>query len=181
MLYTQFTKSIQRSDVTESIRSFGHLIEMTVDGKVYVDKNETEFKSLDEARKYIKTNHFSEKLEVQISQEIYEEISDIRIANIIREHHEVKVTDTLIESYIALASSKIFTVDPVVHKIRALNKLDVVVENKLHYELNDGSVVAINSATQEILNNLLQNHNDIVEHMRESKENFLSVIEQIED
>jgi TRAP-type mannitol/chloroaromatic compound transport system substrate-binding protein len=179
MYYGQFAKSLKESGVVESIRSYGHLIEMLDDGSIVIDRNQTDFKSLGEARKYIKTKQFSEKLQVQISQEIYEEISDIRIANIIREHHEIKVTDTLIESYIDLASSKIFTVDPVVHKIRSLNKLDVVVENKLHYELSDGSVVAIDNTTQEILNNLLGNHNDIVTHMRESKENFMQVIEQI--
>lgn len=181
MLYKHFAKSIQRSDVSESIRSFGHLIEMTTDGKVFIDKDETEFESLEEARKYIKNKSLSEKLEVQISNEIYEEISENRIANIIREHHDIKVTDTLIESYIDLASSKLFTVDPVVQQIRKLNKLDVIAENKIHYELNDGSVIAISYNTQETLNKLLQQHKDVIEYMRESKENFMRVIEQIKE
>jgi hypothetical protein len=179
MYYGEFTKKLRASDVQENVRCFGHLIEAKADGSITIDGETSQHKSLGEARKYIKTKQFSEKLQVQISQEIYEEISDIRIANIIREHHEIKVTDTLIESYIDLASSKIFTVDPVVFDIRRLNKLDVVVENKLHYELSDGSVVAIDNTTQEILNNLLGNHNDIVTYMRESKENFMQVIEHI--
>lgn len=181
MYYGQFTKSLRASDVVESVRSFGHLIELKQDGSVSIDGESTEHKSLDEARKYIKSKNFSEKLEVQISNEIYEEISENRIAQIIKEHHDVKVTDTLIESYIALASSKIFTIDPVVFDVRRLNKLDVVVENKIHYELNDNSVVAIDIATQETLNNLLHNQTEVVEYMRETKENFMRVIEQIKE
>lgn len=181
MYYGQFTKSLRASDVVESVRSFGHLIELKQDGSVSIDGELTEHKSLDEARKYIKSKNFSEKLEVQISNEIYEEISENRIAQIIKEYHDVKVTDTLIESYIALASSKIFTTDPVVFEVRRLNKLDVVVENKIHYELNDSSVVAIDIATQETLNNLLHNQTEVVDYMRESKENFMRVIEQIKE
>jgi hypothetical protein len=68
-----------------------------------------------------------------------------------------------------------------VHEIRKLNKLDVVIENKLHYQLDDGSIVAINEATLQFLNNLLHNQTDIVEYMRESKENFFYVIEKIKE
>jgi len=181
MYYGQFTKSLKASDVVESVRSFGNLIEMKQDGIVTINGDATEHKTLDEARKYIKSKIFSEKLEAQISNEIYEEISENRIAQIIKEHHDIKVTDTLIESYIALASSKIFTLDPVVFDIRKMNKLDVVVENKIHYELNDKSVVAIDIATQESLNNLLNSQTEVVEYMRESKENFMRVIEQIKE
>ena len=74
-----------------------------------------------------------------------------------------------------------FSVDPVVHKIRSLNKLDRIVENKLHYVLADNSIVAINEVTQDRLNTLLANQTDIIEYMRESKENFFHVLEQIEE
>ena len=181
MLYTQFSKTLKRSGVEKTVRSFGHFIELTQEGLVYIDGVESEFESLEEARSYIKNKHFSEKLENQISNETYEEISENQIAKIIKEHHDIKVTDKLIESYIDLASSKIFTLDPVVHSIRKLNKLDVVIENKLYYELQDGSKVAINETTQEILNKLLEKHTDVVEYMRESKENFLYVVEQIKE
>ena len=142
---------------------------------------ETQFESLEEAKKYIKTQSYSAKLNDKISEETYEELSDIKVANIIKEYQDVKVTDTLIESYIELASSNIFTVDPVVYEIRKLNKLDVVIEGKIHYELNDGSVVAISEATQENLNNLLQNQKEIIDYMRESKENFIHVVEKLEE
>ena len=181
MYYGQFTKKLKGADIVERVRSFGHLIEMNQQGVITINGELTECETLDEARKYIKSKIFSEKLEAQISNEIYEEISENRIAQIIKEHHDIKVTDTLIESYIALASSKIFTVDPVVYDIRKMNKLDVVVENKIHYELNDGSIVAIDLATQDALNNLLDKQSDVVNHMRESKENFMQVVEQIKE
>lgn len=182
MYYGQFIKSLTgKSDVKTSIRSFGHVLEMTNEGVVRINGEATDLKSLEEARDYIKTKIYSCKLKEQVTNELYEEISETRIANIIKEHHNIKVTDTLIESYIDLASSKIFTVDPVVCEIRKINKLDVVIENKLHYELNDGSVVAIDYATQESLNKLLQNHKDVVEYMRESANNFLYVVEQIKE
>ena len=120
-------------------------------------------------------------LEEQAKKELYEELSDKTIANIIKEHHDIKVTDTLVESYKQLASSTIFSVDPVVQQIRSLNKLDRLVENKLHYVLNDESIVAIDVRTQDKLNNLLQNQTEVIEYMRESKDNFLYVLEKLEE
>jgi hypothetical protein len=115
----------------------------------------------------------------EVTKEIYEEIPNNKIVQIIKEYHDVKVTDTLIETYIELASSNIFSVDPVICELRKINKLDTLVEGKLNYTLDDGSVIAINEATQEYLNKLLHNQTEIIEYMRESKENFLSVLKQI--
>jgi hypothetical protein len=120
-----------------------------------------------------------EQVVEEVTKEIYEEIPNTKVAEIIKEYHDVKVTDTLIESYVELASSNIFSVDPVICELRKINKLDNLVEGKLNYTLNDGSVIAINEATQEYLNKLLQNQNEIIEYMRESKENFLNVLEQV--
>ena len=74
-----------------------------------------------------------------------------------------------------------FSVDPVVQGIRSINKLDRLVEGKLHYVLNDESIVAIGERTQLRLNNLLHNQTEIIEYMRESKDNFFHVLEQIEE
>lgn len=181
MHYSQFTKKLSGIDVVESVRSYGTLIQKTADNKIFVGEELSDFATIEEARTYIKNKQYSDTLEQEISKEIYQNISENRIANIIKEHHNIKVTDTLIESYIELASSKMFTVDPVVQKIRSLNNLDFVVENKIHYVLNDGCVVAINDSTQEELNNLLQNNKEIVEYMRESKNNFLYVLSKIKE
>jgi hypothetical protein len=181
MNYNQFTKSLKGSDVVESVRSYMHLIEKTSEDKVLIDGEETEFVTIEEARQYIKEKHISEKLEQEISNELYEEISENTVANIIKEHHDVKVTDTLIENYIQLASSRMFSTDPVVQEIRKLNKLDTLVEGKLHYVLDDDNIIAISETTQERLNNLLQNQTEVVQYMRESKENFMHVLELIEE
>ena len=181
MNYTEFAKSIKRSNVVESIRSYLQLIEKTEDGKILINGIETEFTELEEAREYIKQDYISHQLEEEVSKELYEELSEHTVANIIKEYHDIKVTDTLIETYIQLASSHMFSVDPVVQKIRSLNKLDRIVEGKLHYVLKDESIIAIDTRTQEQLNNLLQNQTDIIEYMRESKENFFYVLEQIEE
>jgi hypothetical protein len=178
MYYGQFTKSLFKSD--SIIRSYGHLIEK-IEDKILVDGKETSFESLEEARSQIKYDYNSKKLEEQASKELYEELSDTTIANIINEYHEVKVTDTLVESYKELASSHMFSVDPVVQKIRSINKLDRLVENKLHYVLKDDNIVAINESTQERLNNLLQNQTEIIEYMRENKQNFMHVLTKIEE
>jgi hypothetical protein len=116
----------------------------------------------------------------EVTKEIYEEIPNNKIVQIIKEHHNVKVTDTLIETYIELASSNIFSVDPVICELRKINKLDTLVEGKLNYTLNDGNVIAINESTQDYLNNLLCNQTEIIEYMRESKENFLFVLSKLE-
>lgn len=181
MRYYDLTKSLKRPDVVESIRSYQHLIEKTSDGKILVDGENTDFTSFEEARQHIKSEYTSHKLEEQVSKDLYEDLSDITVANIIKEYHDVKVTDTLIENYISLASSHMFSVDPVVQRIRSLNKLDTLVEGKLHYVLSDDSIITIDERTQECLNNLLQNQTEIVEYMRESKENFMHVLKLIEE
>ena len=50
MRYTDFTKSIKRSNVVESVRSYLQLIEKTDDGKILINVIETEFTELEEAR-----------------------------------------------------------------------------------------------------------------------------------
>lgn len=180
MRYSQFIKSIKRSGVQESTRSFGHLIEQMEDGIVLVDGDKTEYATLEEAREAIKQQHNALKLEEQVAKGTYEEISANTVASIIKEHHDIKVTDTLIESYLQFASSNIFTVDPVVQQIRSLNKLDNLIEGRIQYVLDDESIVTISENTQAILNNLLQNQTEIIEYMRESKENFFHVLEKLE-
>ena len=181
MLYTNFTKKFNRSDVIESIRSYGQLIEKLDDGKVLINGNETEFSLVEEARQYIKQDYISHQLAEQVSTETYEELSNEKLANIIKEHYDIKVTDTLIESYKELASSHIFSVDPVVQEIRSLNKIDKLIEGKLHYVLNDSSIVTISEDTQERLNKLLQNQKEVIDYMRESKENFMYVVSKLEE
>ena len=181
MKYYELKSSLKKSNIIESVRSYLQLIEKTEEGKILINGLNTNHKTIEEARKYIKEDYYTKQLAEKITKDTYQEISEHTVASIIKEHHDIKVTDTLIESYVELASSNMFSVDPVVQKIRSLNKLDRVVEGKLHYVLADNSTVAINEETQDRLNKLLGNQTEIIEYMRESKENFFHVLEQIEE
>ena len=185
MYYNQFNRKLSEQatgiEIKSQLRSNGHLIEQTIDDEIIIDGIDTDYSTIIEARDFLRQQYKTEMLEQEITQEYYDEISDDKIADIIKEHHDVKVTDSLIESYVELASSKLFTIDPVATDIRDLNKIDKLIEGKIDYKLNDGSIVAINKDTQYYINNILQNNNEIVDFMRESNENFLSIIEQIKE
>jgi hypothetical protein len=172
MLFSQFIKN----SYGEQEYVFGHRISVS-EGTVFIDGDKTDFTSLEEARQYIKQENIAKQLEEEVTAELYEELSDIKIAEIIRDTHNIKVTDTLVENYKNLASSNIFTIDLAVQKIRKLNKLDNIVEGKVHWVLEDGSTVAIDKRTQKELNSLLDNHDDVIDYMRESKENFLKTLQ----
>jgi hypothetical protein len=185
MYFKQFSRKLSTSITGHEIQSqfhcYNHLIEKTVNGSILIDGETTSHQSIDEARDYLCQVQYSEHIEQDLAKDMYEELADITVADIIREYHDVKITDTLIESYRELAASKIFTVDPIAQRIRELNSFDYLIENKIDYQLNDGSIIAISKETQSIINNLLQNNKDVVTHMRESKENFLSVIDMLKE
>lgn len=179
MYFNQFKSKLNGSEIKSHAYSYGHLIEQTEDS-ILIDGVQTEFESLEEARNYIKQEQISVALGEEIAKELYEELSNNKVASLIKEHHDIKVTDTIIESYKDLASSKVFTLDPVVEEIRSMNKLDKLIEGKLDFQLDDGSIIAINETTYHQINNILSEHNDVIAYMRESKENFISVVEQLE-
>jgi len=179
MYFEEFKKKLTGDTISESIRCHGRVINLHIDGTVFIDNEKTDFLNLEEARNYIKQKYYATHLEEQVKHEIYDEISENKIANIINKYHDVKITDTLIESYLDLASSKLFTLDPVVEEIRKLNKFDMIIEGKKEYKLEDGSMVAINNSTNDKLKELFNTHTEVVNHMRQTKENFLQVIKQI--
>jgi len=180
MYYQQFYKSLNED--TKTFLSFGRTVRFC-NGVINIDGVEVEekFSSIEEAREYCKNLYLSEKLEEDIKTETYEELNEDTIANIISNHHSIKITDTLIESYLELASSKLFTVDPVVCDIKKANRLDCILEGKLDYKLSDGSIVIISESSQQKMNDLLKDQKEIIEYMRESKDNFLHVLELIEE
>lgn len=179
MYFSQFSRKLSGENITEQLRCYDHIIQKDEDGVIYIGNAKTKFTELEEARNYIKQQYETVKLEEQVKTEIYEELSENKIVDIIKKYHDVKVTDTLIESYIDLASSKLFTLDPVVEDIRKLNKLDQLVEGKIDYKLEDDSTIAISHKTNDMLKQLFQDHTDVVEHMRQTKDNFIEVIKQI--
>lgn len=179
MQFSQFTKSLKETivgtQIQEESECHGYSIVLSTEGKVFVDNKETELTSVEEAVQYI--NQIV--LEEELSQDLYEEIPQVKIAELIKEHHNIKVTDTLIEQYVELASSKLFSADPVIQGMRNINSVDNLIEGKIDYKLDDGSIVAIDEETNKQINNLLAEHSDVVEHMRKSKENFMHFIREL--
>lgn len=167
------------SDVSRRTFSHGRHIVETTEG-VFVDGEETCFLSLSEATSFVENTVIQEKVLHAVQQDLYEELSYSKVADIIRRHHDVKVTDTLIESYVELASSKMFTIDPVANDLHRFNSLDRLIEGHFDYVLDDGVRVVITEGVQGQLNNILKNHPDIIQYMRESHNNFLDVINLLE-
>lgn len=179
MNYKQFSNKligdILGTQICERSEFLGHTIALSESNEIYIDNTLTGFSSVQEAKDHITQEQFEE----EIAQEIYEEIPNIRIANIIREHHNIKVTDTLIESYLDLAFAKTFTTDPVVSEIRSLNSVDSILNNKIDFVLKDGSTVAIDEDTHSKLSNLIDDKYKLIDYMRESKSNFVRVVKEL--
>jgi hypothetical protein len=170
------------AELKEQCSYYEHILAETVDGYIFVDGVLTEFSSLEEVKDQIKQQGIQQDIQKEIYQDLYEEVSYNKIAQIINEHHQgVRVTDTLVESYIEMASSKLFTLDPVAHYISKSNKMDHLIEGRLDYKLNDGCSIVINEGTYERINNMFAKHPDVIKHMRMSTENFLDVINAIEE
>jgi hypothetical protein len=169
--------SVLQKQIVEQSSAFNIPLYLTEEGKVFIGNIETEFKTLDEARLYLRQQNKLQYIEQEVSKNIYEEVLENKIASIIKEEHNIKVTDNILEHYIELASSKVFTIDPTVQSIRRLNKHDAIFENKIDYVLADGSKVVIDKGTQEYLNNILKDQKEVLDYMRESKENFLHVVD----
>jgi hypothetical protein len=186
MRYNQFKnyiyESVIGSEVKDQTLFYGSTITETIDGYVLVDGVMTDFSSLEEAKESIKQQSIQEYIQKQIQQDLYEEMSHNKIADIIKEHHgDIKITDTLVESYVELASSKIFTLDPVAHAISDFNKMDCIVEGRLDYVLDDGTPIVITEKTYQRINNIFGKYPDVIKHMRSSVESFLSVVDQLEE
>jgi len=179
MKYTQFLDNIHSnmtgSDIKARSNCYGFTIVETVDS-IFIDGIHTDLTNLEEAKQYIKNQLVQESIVNQIRTE---ELSLNTVADIITRHHDIRVTDTLIESYIDLASSKIFTIDPVVKDIKTKNKLDEVLEDHYEFILEDGSKILVSNEMLQLINNTLGKHTDVIEHMRESKDNFFHVLELI--
>lgn len=115
----------------------------------------------------------------EIIAESYLELDDSTIAAIIREFHDIRVTNTIMEQYINLAIDNVFSIDPVVSKLREMNGLDTIIDGRIHYKLDDDSIVAISTETLLQLNSILENKLSAVEYMRRDSNSFLYMLEAI--
>lgn len=179
MLYSQFVANINIELYGAPIRKeevhLGETICVLENNDILVNGKIVGYDSIDEVKSHISQTKFEE----DVVQSLYEEIPSAKIADLIREHHDIKVTNRLIESYLELASSKTFSVDPVVVGIRGFNSADSLIENKIDYVLDDGSTVAISEETQVKLNKILDYKYQLVEYMRECQGNFMHVLREL--
>lgn len=178
MKFTQFQTSLYEAILgADTIRMpyYGHTVVQTGDGRIFIDNNETCFLSMNEA-----LTHLDEELKLKKFQKnLKEEISYDKVASIIRQHDsDTKITNNLIEYYIANSKDKVFSTDPIIQDIR---RLDVKFEGYIDYKLDDDSHVVITEDTQKNINKLLGEHQDVIEYMRSCQKNFKEVLKEIEE
>jgi hypothetical protein len=175
--FLSFQKQLLNDNgLAASFLVYGHDVAVSEDLKISINgfSIESNVSTLEEAREYAK--RYIENIE--LLDNIDTTIPEEKVAQYIRQYHNIeKITDTLIESYIELASSNVFTIDPVVTAIKESKTAEFA--GKLQYVLEDGSIVAINESTQELLNKVLADKNEIVEYMRESKDHFVRIIKEL--
>lgn len=131
--------------------------------------------SLKEAKAYAIKYIANKKIVEDIDSLVPEE----KIVTLIKKHHNIdKITNNLVESYMELVSSNIFSIDPVITEVKQ-NSIEL--SGKLQYVLEDGTIVAINEQTQKRLSTLLEDKYQIVEYMRKSKNNFMHVVKELKE
>ena len=168
-------KISESSGILDSFIYQDRRVVITKDLSISIDEEvlEIEVKSLEEAREYSKSYVDNSIILEDIDPVIPEE----KIVNLISRYHEsIKITDKIVESYLDLASSNVFTIDPVLLEIKQKNSS---LPGKIEHMLADGNVVAIDEETQLRLNKLLEDKYQIVEYMRESKQNFMRIIKEV--
>lgn len=172
-----YTNKGNYGKVVSVVTYYNKEIVLNEDNDYFVDgeKLNYKFSSLEEVKSYIDVQEEAFKSRI----EIYENVSNIKIASIIKKYTDVKITNQLIENYIQTASSKHFTIDPIILEMRSTNKLDSEIDGKIVFKLNDGKQVALSSQTIEKLSELLNisdKKEKTIDYMKESRENFLSVM-----
>ena len=69
MYFKQFSRKLSeqigQDEIKSQIRSYGHLIEETVEGLILVNKQESSFTDLEEARQYIVRQEKAKRIEDQ--------------------------------------------------------------------------------------------------------------------
>lgn len=130
------------------------------------------YADLNEARSQAKMSISSNQL-----LEDHYTVSDEKLISIISSTHDIKITETVLESYKHQLNSREFSIDPVITEVR--RRMSSNFADKTEYALNDGSVVAISEETQSMLMSLLEDKYSIVKYMRVSKDNFMHVVRKL--
>lgn len=176
-----YSKKGNYGNVVSVSTHYDHQIIENDKGKFFVDGVllEADYNDLEEVKRHIELEETASEAKVSL----YEDISDIKIANIIKKYNDnAKITTTIIENYTQRASSKVFDIDPVLIEMRTSYRGPNLIQNKLDFRLNDGKQIAIDEETVEKIANLLNNTKDkeeILNYMRENINNFLHVVRQL--
>lgn len=174
-LTTLKSKLSESSGVLDSFIYQDKRVVISKDFRITVNEElvDSDISNLEEAREYVKS-YINNSI---ILQDIDTVIPEEKIVNLVNKYHKIdKITDTIVESYLELASSNLFTIDPVLLEIKQRSSS---LPGKIEHTLNDGTVVAIDEETQNLLNTLLEDKYQIVEYMRESKENFMYALREL--
>ena len=169
------SKLFENANFLDAFMYQGKHVIIDSDFKINIDEKvlSSNYASLEEAQIYSKIyidSNMVKHVDIQIPEE--------KIAGLIKKYHDIdKITHSLVESYIELASSNIFSIDPVITEIK--EKVYSKFAGKLEYKLNDNTIIAIDEHTQSFLNTVLKDKYEIVEYMRESKKNFMHVIKEL--
>lgn len=142
-------------------------LEVTIDNEVigtYADLKEAR----SQAEMRISSNQLVED---------HSSVSDEKLVSIISTVHDVKITDTMLESYRRQLTSGEFSIDPVITEVR--RRMSSSFADKTEYTLDDGSIVAVSESTQSMLTSLLEDKYSIVKYMRVSKDNFMHVVRKL--
>ena len=67
MNYYELKSSLRKSNIVESVRSYLQLIEKTEEGKIMINGLNTEYKTIEEARKHIKEDYDTHQLADKIT------------------------------------------------------------------------------------------------------------------
>lgn len=169
--YNNFKSSLLNSiygsnSIQEQFIEQNHIIQSN--NSIFINNQQTYFNNIPEAIDFINRIELYEDL----VQENFNKISDERIASIISEHHNVRITNTLIEEYRNLIRNKSLSFDPVVKEIRNLNPL-MILNDKIDFILEDGVHVAISN---EMYLKLVDKYN---EDIRESFDVFTKAIQEL--
>lgn len=175
--YTLIDKLNNLRNIHKEISYYGNRI-VEGDDKSYIIGNSKSFNSIEECKKYIDERYISERLEKQALIKSLQSISEKELISIFNRNDVFEISSNLVNEKFELAASKEFTIDPIVNDLRKINS-NVILEGKIQYILNDSSNVFIDYSTLSSLQELLKDKENIIQQMKESKENFIYVVKRL--
>lgn len=168
--------NISKFKVEDRLKYKGHHVRLA-EGNIFVDDDMIMegYDDINSAYAYAKS--YIDHITIIDKDSVF--IPEEKIASLITKYHEdMKVTNKLVEAYAELISSNALSLDPVVLEFKVGTSS---FKNKLEFVLEDGTTVAIDESTKDKLLSLNVDKYKLVDYMKESKEKFFSVIQEIRE